>query len=493
MRVKIKNLGVIRQAEFSLGDLTIICGANNSGKTYAMHATYGFFDYLRSNPEFPVSPDILDRLFNEGSVVLSLDPYVENITKHLDIAAKEYSKLLFSVFAGNETQFANATLSFALETSGQFIFSKVESEFGSPEKGILKMKSSEERNSLSISLLVEKTSEDAPPRYIVQDVISNGIGKAVLEQLIPRPFLSSAERTGAAIFQKELDFTRNRLVEMLGDKSAKLRPLQFLGKFAGEYPLAVRRNVDFIREISDTTHRKSFISQDHPQLLESFGDIIGGEYKVSKDGEVHYAPFSNKRTKLSLVESSSAVRSLLDIGFYLRHVAKPGDLLMIDEPELNLHPENQRKIARLFARLINIGVKVFITTHSDYIVKELNTLIILHQQNQRLRKLAEREGYDVAELLDPAKVRVYIAERASIKIDDACRKMACHTLIPADIDPASGIEVRTFDRTIESENGLPYAHSCGYRPCVRDRGSHFRQDHRNDEPHPGRDHLGRRR
>jgi predicted ATPase len=44
---------------------------------------------------------------------------------------------------------------------------------------------------------------------------------------------------------------------------------------------------------------------------------------------------------------------------------------MVDEPELNLHPENQRRVARLFARLINLGIKVFITTHSDYIVKEL--------------------------------------------------------------------------------------------------------------------------
>ena len=76
-------------------------------------------------------------------------------------------------------------------------------------------------------------------------------------------------------------------------------------------------------------------------------------------------------------ESSSAVRSLLDIGFYLEHIAKKGDLLIIDEPELNLHPENQRCIARLLAKLVNYGIKVFITTHSDYIVKELNTLIML--------------------------------------------------------------------------------------------------------------------
>ena len=32
MKIQIKNLGALKQAEFTLGDLTIICGANNSDK-----------------------------------------------------------------------------------------------------------------------------------------------------------------------------------------------------------------------------------------------------------------------------------------------------------------------------------------------------------------------------------------------------------------------------------------------------------------------------
>ncbi|MEY2911767.1 MAG: hypothetical protein RLZZ184_1076 [Cyanobacteriota bacterium] len=34
MKIKVKNLGTLREAEFTLGDLTIICGCNNTGKTY---------------------------------------------------------------------------------------------------------------------------------------------------------------------------------------------------------------------------------------------------------------------------------------------------------------------------------------------------------------------------------------------------------------------------------------------------------------------------
>jgi len=74
-------------------------------------------------------------------------------------------------------------------------------------------------------------------------------------------------------------------------------------------------------------------------------------------------------------ESSSAVRSLLDVGFYLRHVAAPGDLLMVDEPELNLHPGKPMPRGAVVRTARQPGIKVFITTHSDYIIKELNTLI----------------------------------------------------------------------------------------------------------------------
>jgi hypothetical protein len=32
----------VKQAEFTLGELTIICGGNNTGKTYATYALFGF-------------------------------------------------------------------------------------------------------------------------------------------------------------------------------------------------------------------------------------------------------------------------------------------------------------------------------------------------------------------------------------------------------------------------------------------------------------------
>lgn len=73
MEISIKNIGAIKQAEFTLGEFTIICGGNNTGKTYATHATYGFLDFIRSNADFPADSSLIERLFNEGSVSIPLN------------------------------------------------------------------------------------------------------------------------------------------------------------------------------------------------------------------------------------------------------------------------------------------------------------------------------------------------------------------------------------------------------------------------------------
>jgi predicted ATPase len=56
-------------------------------------------------------------------------------------------------------------------------------------------------------------------------------------------------------------------------------------------------------------------------------------------------------------------------------LAEPGELIIIDEPEMNLHPEAQVKIIEFLAALVNAGLRVLITTHSPYILDHLSNLI----------------------------------------------------------------------------------------------------------------------
>ena len=49
-RFHFKKLGPIREAELELGDLTIIAGRNNTGKTYLAYALYGLLKLWRAWP-----------------------------------------------------------------------------------------------------------------------------------------------------------------------------------------------------------------------------------------------------------------------------------------------------------------------------------------------------------------------------------------------------------------------------------------------------------
>ena len=237
---------------------------------------------------------------------------------------------------------------------------------------------------LIVTLVAEKTRQINP--LFVRNAISSIIGNTIFFDSLSTPFISSTERTGATIFRRELNFPRNRLLEAIGRADHKSDPRELLSKPYQDYPIPIEETVGLIHQLEGIAKKQSFIAKEHPEVLKIFAGISGGEYTITQDGQLYYIP-EGMRRGLTIIESSSSVRSLLDIGFYLRHIVQKGELLMVDEPELNLHPANQRRIARLFARLVNLGVKVFITTHSDYIVKELNTLIMLKQEKPHLEKL----------------------------------------------------------------------------------------------------------
>ncbi len=448
MKITLKNIGVIQEAEFELGDLTIICGENNMGKTYAAYALYGFLIGWKLGLKAPVNSGTLDDIIQKGTGRIDLEKLARDREDILERGCVAYTKSLQRVFASRE-KFSEATFRVHLdgyETPSR----KLKRRVRIGEKSHIAIANLEDNLSLfTVSLVHEGKLEI--PREFIETILSDVFVEILFSSVFPDTYIASAERTGAAIFRKELDFARNRLLEeMKHDK--KIDPMELLLKVYQDYALPVRDNVEFTRNIESLSKQESFLARDHPDILKDFSDIIGGEYDVRNE-DVFFKPKKGRR-KLPMNESSSAVRSLLDIGMYLNHAAEPGDLLIIDEPELNLHPVNQRRVARLFARLVNLGIKVFITTHSDYIIKELNTLIMLKQDKEYLKKIADEYSYKSSEFLSAEKVKLYIAKKASIRRLGKSRKSNCQTLVPADINQKEGIEVPSFDETINEMNKI---------------------------------------
>ncbi len=461
MKVKVKNLGVLKQAEFSLGDLTIICGGNNTGKTYATYALYGFLSTWRRNiapiPLTRIPDRVMRALWNDGVTRIDLRDYVRKADQILDDICRRYTQDLSDIFAASEEKFKDTEFHVSLENDKleELVKSTAfERLIGAPNRQLVSIATTKGSTELEISLFVDKQNKKIPS-IIIKNAIRKTISTIVFAQFFPDPFISSAERTGTAIFRRELNFARERLLKEMTETEDEIDPRELLSQSYQDYALPVEDNLDFALLLENIARKKSFLAEEYPDVLKQFADIIGGSYRT-RNNELYFIPKGTK-IRLSMGESSSGVRSMVDIGFYLRHTAERGDLLMVDEPELNLHPENQRRIAQLFARLANLGIKVFITTHSDYIVKELNTLIMLSQDKPYLKRIAQQEGYESSELIAPEKIKAYIAEEALVLLDGNKEKSPCLTLIEAKIDPELGIEMGSFDKTINKMNEIQEA------------------------------------
>jgi predicted ATPase len=174
--------------------------------------------------------------------------------------------------------------------------------------------------------------------------------------------------------------------------------------------------------------------KNHPELVKWIKNIVGGEFQI-ENNQIFFS--YQKGLKIPLHLASAMVASQVEMDFYLKCLAKKGDILLIDEPEQNLHPANQRKMARLFVRLIKAGVKVFVTTHSDYLIKELNNLIVFNNSFCNKDEIMKKYMYTEKDVLDRSLVKAYAAEK--------------NTLVSADIDEM-GIEVTSFDKEIDEMN-----------------------------------------
>ena len=105
-----------------------------------------------------------------------------------------------------------------------------------------------------------------------------------------------------------------------------------------------------------------------------------------------------------LVKHRDAVVNLKDVGVGVSQVipvvvaalfAKPGHIVIVEEPESHLHPLAQAKLAELLAKIsAERGVQFIVETHSEHLFRRLQTLIARQevQPEQAALYFVERDG-----------------------------------------------------------------------------------------------------
>ncbi len=157
--------------------------------------------------------------------------------------------------------------------------------------------------------------------------------------------------------------------------------------------------------------------------------------------EIVYAPAGIEQPpgKFTLDHTSSMVSELAPVILFLKYLVNPGDLLILEEPESHLHPAAQLRMARGIARLVNAGVQVLITTHSDIFVSQINNLLALGQASP---ELAAERGFEAEDFLQENQVGAYLFRDI--------QKSGGSVIAPLEIDPDTGIDESDFSDVFEA-------------------------------------------
>lgn len=431
VKFKLKKLGLIEHAEVTLNDFTLICGQNNTGKTYITYSIYGFLHLWNNLIDFNLEKSIFDELEENGFCSIDIKKYESKIQDVLKQLSINYTDSLDSVFSVSSDWFNDSKFEVLIDNFEFNFDTNLESTFSSAKKDVLQMKKIEGSSILEISTLSPNIKKQIP-HFVLEGAINRALGDICFRQYFKNPFIITSERTGISLFHKELDIRKNVMVEHLtNNKSKDIDPFKLFEENISRYAMPIRHNIDYTRDLGDgVTKKKSFLYDDK-EVLNYFSEILKGTYKVVNQ-EVFFITKINKK-QIPMYFSSSATKSLIELFFYIRHTAQVGDLLIIDEPELNLHPDNHMKIARLLAHLSNKGIFIFITTHSDYLIKELNNLIRLQHDLNNKERILRKYKYKEHDILDYKKILAYINDFGDVK--------------SVNVDNM-GMEIKTFDETI---------------------------------------------
>lgn len=430
MLFRVENLGPLREAEVDLSkDLIVLTGPNNSGKTYLAWSLYGLSkeipgpdsksiavmanEILRS-PKHEIerrsieagfstvfsqcsasATAELDRCFaaesghfNRSSVALSTDGLTESFPQFLGLWSEKYLWALATSKSSSHVRFG------AIDWQNW--------KTAPHDDDLAEMASSGALDELFLQGVSLPGKESAA--LFILKVLLGLLGRKLLGNCIIFP----AERIAVNIFAKELALKRTELVDDILDiglTAKNAQPLDVIKQRAERYPLPIR---DCLRIANDLANISKSHSSFEDLAAELEMTVLGGKVAVSELGAITFSPDAAAESKLSVHLAASVVKSLSSLVFYFRHMAQKGDFLIIDEPELNLHPDNQRKISRILAKAVNCGFKIMMSTHSDYLIRELNHLIMLSQPSEAASKLIEELGYDPASTLKPEKVGVYL-------------------------------------------------------------------------------------
>ena len=394
VEISVKNFGPITEADIALRPLTVFIGPSNTGKTYLstlIYALHEVFDGFSGFP-MPFLQDLLDEIaYDLRHDSSEVPPEVEK--KTLAIFKKLNTKGGTFKFSDLPQQVQNI-----VETSlrsPEILLNQLVGSLDIDSPADMRKSVKGTRNETTISLEVNKANQKLWEFKMVvpeSDIVVTGsvdkdmsfrCGDEQRWNEIPEfsGFLKQINRLSRGAGEVYyLPATRSGLMQshtiIASSLVARARRAGF--ERLPEVPTFPGGISDFLQQIilykaNKDPNSEMMIIADALEANVLNGEII---WKPSPSGypDFAYHP-SEMKEDMRLSQASSMVSELAPLVLFIRGLIQPGDTLIIEEPEAHLHPGAQTEIAATLARLVRAGVRVVVTTHSDWLLKEIGNLI----------------------------------------------------------------------------------------------------------------------
>jgi predicted ATPase len=363
MKVTLKNIGLVESAEINIGGLTVITGHNSVGKSYIGKAIYSLVK--ADNENFKDENEELKLGLSLGRSLIKL--LLINVTK-----TQEEDDNFLNIYSSwldqnNFNQLYLEILKFIKELKVEFPNLTNDSEI----KAIIK----------EIEETIYAPSNKSQISLLGHDFLIKSIFKGEYNNILSP---NKAAIIRFSIKNQQLLETKvenNQTSSFVSNNFIPYKNITLI-----ETPIILSL-VSYIRDnLAFSEKRSSLLPQYIVDLVQK---LVEGGYDTPTDNSLYNSIIKTISGQLTVDNNQVVYKDEAKNSYNINNVASgiksfgiiqlllaggsinPNSILIIDEPEVHLHPEWQLEYAKLLVELVKNDIPVIVTSHSPYFVEAL--------------------------------------------------------------------------------------------------------------------------